>query len=477
MSRSLPNLIILISILYVISFDQKFLGREQEFKPFVSVPSLNKIVNNIEVDEEMKISSFSIQETLEQPKQVKCLYLDKYSVYDISSLGANTLESNDEVASTQPLQYEDKTYTIYFNFCYNLKKTDKCPYEDKQAYYVVNGKCEALSGDIKDGNLWKTVTVESQNETVVDYLEIKVNNISESHNSLTYHLKCDDTMEKKKFKVIPEKSSITGNGNGGFDVLLYIQSVEACVKVDFYFIFKFIEDYMVLFVIILMAFGLFNCIFGQKLARYTSFLLCLFIITILVLVFSQYVLPSGCKEWIIWVMFAVGIILGCTAGYFVFKYHEKVFALLTGGVSGFFIGQFLYSLFGNQIPANGLVINIVFVVVSIGVMIAISFFFKKFIIIFATSFIGSYCFIRGISLFAGGFPDEITVMDLRAENETEQLSELLTWKVYVYLAAIVIATGLSIFAQYRLNRNKDDDDEDGDNGSKKGDKLLNKATE
>ena len=207
-----------------------------------------------------------------------------------------------------------------------------------------------------------------------------------------------------------------------------------------------------------MGFGLFNCILGQKFAKYTAFLLCVFIITILVLVFSQYVLPSGCAEWIIWVMFALGIILGCTAGYFTFKYHEKVLALLTGGVSGFFIGQFLYNLFGNQIPANGIVINIVFVIVSIGVMIAIAFFFKKFIVIFATSFIGAYCFIRGISLFAGGFPDEITVMDLRAENETEQLKKLLTWRVYVYLSAILIATGLSIFAQYRINRDKDDDD-------------------
>jgi hypothetical protein len=279
-------------------------------------------------------------------------------------------------------------------------------------------------------------------------------------------------MDDKKFKVI-EGSGITKNGEG-FDVLLVIRSKEACVKVDFYFIFKFIEDYKVLFVILLMAFGLFNCIFGQKFAKYTAFLLCVFIITILVLVFSQYVLPSGCAEWIIWVMLALGIILGCTAGYFTFKHHEKVLALLTGGVSGFFIGQFLYNLFGNQIPANGILINVVFVVISIGVMVAIAFFFKKFIVIFATSFIGSYCFIRGISLFAGGFPDEITVMDLRAENETEQLKKLLTWRVYVYLSAILIATGLSIFAQYRINRDKDDDDTDDDKDKDKN--LLKKSS-
>ena len=475
MSKTLQQLIFLILILNIFSAEPKFMEREETFKPFVSVPSistLQKIVNNVQVDEEMDPASFSLQGSLTEPQQVKCLYLDKYSVYDISSLGANTLQDNDEVASTHDLDYQGKKYTIYFNFCYNLKHTNTCPIDDSQAYFKVDNNCEALSGDIKDGNEWKTYTKKNdKNETVVDYLEIKVNKLENKPYSLTYRLYCDDSMEKKKFKVTDD-SGITKNGEG-FDVLLVIRSKEACVKVDFYFIFKFIEDYKVLFVILLMAFGLFNCIFGQKFAKYTAFLLCVFIITILVLVFSQYVLPSGCAEWIIWIMLALGIILGCTAGYFTFKHHEKVLALLTGGVSGFFIGQFLYNLFGNQIPANGIVINIVFVIVSIGVMIAIAFFFKKFIVIFATSFIGAYCFIRGISLFAGGFPDEITVMDLRGEDETDQLSKLLTWKVYVYLAAIVVTTVLAIFAQYKLNKDKDDDDDDSD----RKDKNLVKSSE
>ena len=105
-------------------------------------------------------------------------------------------------------------------------------------------------------------------------------------------------------------------------------------------------------------------------------------------------------------MLAVGILLGGTAGYFVFKYHEKAFALVAGGIAGFFIGEFLYNLFGNRIDANGTVINIVFVVASIIALVVLAYFFNKFIIIFSTSFIGSYCFIRGISLFGGDFPDE-----------------------------------------------------------------------
>ena len=77
---------------------------------------------------------------------------------------------------------------------------------------------------------------------------------------------------------------------------------------------------------------------------------------------------------------------------------------------------------------------------------------KDIIIIFATSFIGSYCLIRGISLFEGSFPNEFTVIDLKEREEFDQLAELFTWRVYVYLASIVIATGLSIFIQIKINK-------------------------
>ena len=479
MSKALQHLIFLISILYIVSFEPKFMERDETFKPFVSVPSistLQKVVNNVKVDEENEPASFSLQDGIPESQQVKCLFLKDYNVYDISHLGANTFESIDERGHVYNFEnFNNSKYTIIFNFCYNLKHSDRCKHgDDKQVFYLVNDdNCQPLSGDIKDGNTWTTIKNETTGE--VEYIEIEVNRYDDAH-SLKYRLICNKDMDKKEFNVV-EGTSITKNDDGGFDIILVIESKEACVKADFYFIFKFIQDYKVLFVILLMAFGLFNCILGKKCAKYTAFLICVFIITILVLVFSQYVLPSGCNEWIIWVMFAVGIILGCVAGYFIFiKYEEKIFDFLLGGVSGFFVGQFLYNLFGNQIPlnVNGIVINIIFVVISIGVMIAVAFFFNKFIIIFATSFIGAYCFIRGISLFAGGFPDEIKIMDLRGKGETEQLSDLLTWKVYVYLAAMVITTVLAIIAQYKLFKDEKDGDDDSD---KKDKNLLVKSSE
>ena len=154
-------------------------------------------------------------------------------------------------------------------------------------------------------------------------------------------------------------------------------------------------------------------------------------------------------------MLVVGLILGTVAGIFAFRHHKTVIAFLVGGICGFFLGQFLYSLFGNRIPVNGIVMNIVFVLVSIGILILITFKLKKEIVIIGTSFIGAYIFIRGISLFAGHFPDEFTIADLVNNGEYEQVKDLLTWHVYVYLTFIVIITILSAIFQFKFGGGED----------------------
>ena len=118
----------------------------------------------------------------------------------------------------------------------------------------------------------------------------------------------------------------------------------------------------------------------------------------------------------------------------------------------FLLGEFLFNLFGNAINGNGTLIHILFIVISIVACIILAYFPKSFIIILATYFIGSCALIRGSSLLAGHFPSEQTVIDLKERGETDQLKEILAWRVYVYLAFIVI----NIYIQFKLKKkNKD----------------------
>ena len=151
-------------------------------------------------------------------------------------------------------------YTIYFNFRNDLKKSDEFQYYDKQAYYKKdNGECSVLAGSLSIGNKWE----KGKND---DLFKITVNQDKNSKNTFTYILKCDKNGKDKEFIIDSLNSTIT-EVDKGLNVLLYILSKEACKKADFYFILKYIQKYKNIFIVILIGFGLFNCIFGLKLIK------------------------------------------------------------------------------------------------------------------------------------------------------------------------------------------------------------------
>lgn len=80
----------------------------------------------------------------------------------------------------------------------------------------------------------------------------------------------------------------------------------------------------------------------------------------------------------------------------------------------------------------------IIIVVLALVFAVLAFFTEKHVIMFVTSFVGSYSLIRGISLYAGGFPNEVEL-----HNEIE--SGAVDWDsfnkgFYGYLAGIVVLT-------------------------------------
>jgi hypothetical protein len=112
--------------------------------------------------------------------------------------------------------------------------------------------------------------------------------------------------------------------------------------------------------------------------------------------------------------FLVSLIIGVFVG-FILKKMLHLGAAILGGVGGFFIGVAIYNLllFFSKSNAVLLVISIF----SSLFMAFLSFRFYDKIVIFGTSFIGSYAFVRGISLFLGYFPSEITIIEKMSKGE------------------------------------------------------------
>ncbi len=373
----------------------------------------------------------------------KCMVVDDYNLYDISSASHKDFYTEKIYFEKEDINgniTEGET-AVMFNLCYDVKSPDNS-YKDNQIFVNNGTNYVPITNPIGKGNRWNFHKIGNQSE-----IFIKVN--SNKNYEVYYKLICKKSVD---YHYVNESSFYYQSYNGTSKMIITIETDEACSQLDFYAIWKFVNDYQGVFATLLGLLGLFLCLAGQKYSKLTSFLLTVFVVAFLVIFYSQFILPAGCAEWKIWIVLTFAIILGVVAGYFVFKYHDKVFALLVGGFAGFFLGEFCYDLFGSEIDANQTLIHILFIFVSIIVSVAVAYFARDFIIIIATSFIGAYAFIRAISIFAGGFPSEFTVMDLKDNDEDDQLDDLITWKVYVYLVFIVIICGLGIFVQIKLKR-------------------------
>lgn len=70
-------------------------------------------------------------------------------------------------------------------------------------------------------------------------------------------------------------------------------------------------------------------------------------------------------------------------------------------------------------------------------------------LILSTSFCGAYVLIRGISLYLLGFPNEYYLVDLIRNEEWEELNNVLTSVVYVYLFGWIILFFLGDIVQIK----------------------------
>lgn len=73
--------------------------------------------------------------------------------------------------------------------------------------------------------------------------------------------------------------------------------------------------------------------------------------------------------------------------------------------------------------------------------------FQQTIIIIGTAFVGSYFFVRGVSIFVGGFPNEFLVYEEIKSNEFE-----FTMHIYAYIGGILGGWIIGAIFQWMWNR-------------------------
>jgi len=206
------------------------------------------------------------------------------------------------------------------------------------------------------------------------------------------------------------------------------------------------DQYKWLWGAIFVFVGFFLGLFGKKLFSVTLFIIGMLVTIALVFVlFYTTFLTNNTKAWVGWTVLGCAIILGIFGGILLFK-CQRLGAAVLGGWGGFVLGLLLNEtvLFAAKSDWLFWITTISACLVGAG----LSFCCYNPVIIMATSFSGSYLFVRGISLYAGGYPNEFTLVN---SLETGAATGITGW-FYLYLAFIILFTIICACVQFKQHK-------------------------
>jgi len=242
--------------------------------------------------------------------------------------------------------------------------------------------------------------------------------------------------------------------NDECNIILNYESKKGCPVFEYGILAKFFQKYSMFWGAIFIVFGLILSFLGNKfitvmvgvISSVAVFLSGVYLTTMIV---DSSMKATNIYEYAVWIILAIWAILGILAGVLIAKNRKWGIAIL-GAFGGVMLGMLLTTIFivGNDILYWGIIVG------SGLVAFSITFFIETAVIIISTSFIGSYLVVRGISMYAGGFPNE-------SELHTMAKNGYMDWnhfpkEFYGYLSGIIVLCILSSYFQWRHNKKKED---------------------
>jgi hypothetical protein len=184
--------------------------------------------------------------------------------------------------------------------------------------------------------------------------------------------------------------------------------------------------------------GLYLGILGKKLFKVSICMIggVVFTLVASLLLFTVFLDRSSPNStgWIIMgVCGFVSIFVGLALAYF---FH--IGAAVAGGWGGVVLGLILYNSFVYKIDTNGQVVFWIFIVLMGGIFAALAFWMFWHVIIVSTSLAGAYSVMRGISIYAGGFPGELEIIDLIKSGKISSMPG----SFYGYMAGFLVLAAL-----------------------------------
>jgi len=357
-----------------------------------------------------------------------CLMKINNYFYDLTPLWAADRKSNFKTYSKTGEQ-------INFNIC---GRNARSVCSNKNSMAISNIRCIEYAGDIDQDRIW-TKSKNAANRTVLT-LELphgelcKTNGTTPIFYKTFYELTCD---ERKYFEIARNQNY--------FDVSSCVNTIKmntrfACPSSKFRPWWKQFGIPKQAVGVLLILIGLYFMILGNTLWKFNNFIINFAIQGLIIYSFLNIFFN---------VNMLICMLLGLTVALAVF-YFQKAAAVTLGIVVGYLFGTLSYNIFVKILPINPQTLYWSLIILSILGLGVLGGFIDQYMVILATSLVGGYAFVRGISVFAGNYPDETYVMKLINAGEYSQFGRVYGKYIYLYMFGILFSTGVGFLIQYLI---------------------------
>lgn len=257
-----------------------------------------------------------------------------------------------------------------------------------------------------------------------------------SHFSLQVQINCNANLEKTTFAL--DKSSLKTPCNPR----VIMNSPHACPVLQMGPLGEILENYNYYIGIPMLLIGGYLAFVAGKfpgvtLLLFTTLAVCLAQLFALYI----FVLPAFAPTWSVLIVFPVTLGMGVGLGYGASKW-PKIGIVIMGLSMGSLLGFFVYYMFlaSSVDSSTAKVITVGGVALFSGIIYVVLF---DQMIITTSAIFGSYILIRGLSMYTGGYVNEIEVLMASSNGDITQVR----WTTFLFWALMVITAFSGIKAQ------------------------------
>jgi len=289
---------------------------------------------------------------------------------------------------------------------------------------LIEKKCVMYADTWKNDKTWNlTIDANTHNERLILNLPQAENSChSGGPNMITYDILCD-----------PNQAKTLILNEDEFDPLKCVNTIKmsskyACKASQFQAWYKSLGVSKYIVGVILGLGGLFFLIFGNTFFRQTSSVIIAFCSGIII---KSFMSPMFDLPLI------AALILGCGIAWLIYNY-ENFMKTVLAIIIGYFIGTIMYNFTVKMFDMDPNTLYLVTLFSCIIIVWFFSYLIDSLIVIVATSLIGAYLAVRGLSICLGGFPDETYTSQLIVNKEFNQLGRVFGGKANMYLSGMLL---------------------------------------